>query len=69
MEKFAQESQKLAKETLMECNETLKKSKELVEKSVERTNVITFKWFASFALLASLQPELRVFSLLLPELK
>ena len=62
------------KAAVKETNELLEKntkeSKELVEKTVERTNLISFLGFALLAVLASMQPELRVlFSLFLSKIK
>jgi hypothetical protein len=58
------------KETNELLEKNAKESKELVEKTVERTNLISFLGFALLAVLASMQPELRVlFSLFLSKIK
>ena len=69
----AKEAKEVAEKTSKESKElvekTSKESKELVEETIQRSNLIILLGFASLALLASMQPEIRGFFSFLSKIK
>ena len=74
LEKTSKDNTELLEKTVQDTKElvgkTVQDNKELVEKTVQRQNLIIFLGFASLAMLASMQPEIRgFFSFFLSKIK